>query len=151
VFLTSQGAAGAAPGASNRGSMPKAAPIHSAQSSDLVFFSGKTNDLHRRKKPEDNRRPQLNKMAKVSFMTSSNPNVSAQRRVLRDVAPLPGNPAAVSQTSSGLRPVALRPTLSDSLPFSGYELPRGISDQRLISTVFCCNPYARMGPRVTKN
>ena len=34
----------------------------------------------------------------------------------------PGNPATISRSSAGLRPVALRPTLSDGLPFSDSTL-----------------------------
>jgi len=64
-----------------------------------------------------------------------------ERQHCQNVLASPGNPATVSQTTSGLRPVALRPILSDSLPFSGYAFPRGtsktIDQQCILEQVIC--------------
>lgn len=42
-------------------------------------------------------------------------------KIVQQSSASPGSPAAVS-ASSGFRPVALRPTLSDGLPFSGQPI-----------------------------
>ena len=47
---------------------------------------------------------------------------SAQSQTLQEILRAPGSPATMTRIATRVRPVALRPTFSDGLPFSGLNL-----------------------------
>ena len=63
---------------------------------------------------------------------------------LEEVLCSPGNPATISRELSGLRPVALRPTLSSGLPNLGSSLPaQSLRFEKVILSALRSNRDAR--------